>query len=277
MVSSQIFRNGLEQCFSVRIYVMIISLCSVLSTGVYGEGNDQFDHSHKIWSEFLHRYVTVHGHESYVAYKKVKQEKSVLEAYLKSLESVTKLTFDHFSQDEKLAFLINAYNAFTVKLIVDHYPVTSIKTIRSYLKGPWKIKFFTLLGGEQNLDGIEHDMIRRSFNEPRIHFALVCASKGCPALRNEAFTAGQLDYQLEESARNFLGNSAKNRYLPKERKLEISSIFNWYGDDFVKKFGSLESFLGPRITDDPTGQKLIREKMVAISYLDYDWTLNEAN
>lgn len=244
-----------------------------------------FDHSHKLWNDFLHQFVVVKGHESAVKYKQIKenagpaagQSAPLLQTYLQSLERVTKSEFERFSEKEKLAFLINAYNAYTIKLIIDHYPVKSIKDTGSFLKGPWKIKFFSLLGEERNLDNIEHDMVRKWFQEPRIHFALVCASKGCPALRNEAFTGDKLDQQLEDGARNFLTDSTKNRYVPETRKLELSSIFKWYGDDFVKKFGSLETFLATRITEKPESQKLIREKKASISFLDYDWSLNDAS
>jgi hypothetical protein len=241
----------------------------------YGVEN-HFDHSHKHWTNFLHKFVVVRGHESAVAYGRVKTDKGELEGYLALLQKVTKPEFDRFSENQKLAFLINAYNAFTIKLIVDHYPVKSIKDTGSFLKSPWKIKFFTLFGEERYLDNIEHDMVRKWFQEPRIHFALVCASKGCPALHNEAFTADRLESQLEDGAKNFLTDSAKNRYSTETRKLELSSIFKWYGEDFVKKFGSVEAFVASRITENPDSQRMIREKKASLTFLEYDWSLNDA-
>ncbi|MGE3759221.1 MAG: DUF547 domain-containing protein [Pseudobdellovibrionaceae bacterium] len=235
----------------------------------------RFDQTHSMWTQFLQKHVKKSAHSSTVNYKEIKRDPSKLETYLKALESVSQDEFNRFSNDERLAFLINSYNAFTVKLIVDHYPVKSIKDIGSLFSSPWKKKFFRLLGEERSLDNIEHDMIRKQFNEPRIHFAVNCASVGCPALRDEAFVASGLDKQLEDASVSFLSDKTRNRYNPETKKLELSSIFKWYGSDFPKKYGSLEAFLATRITSNPEYQKLVQEKKVNISYLDYDWSLNE--
>ena len=251
---------------------------SVLAAGPASAKNHEeshFDQSHLMWSQVLQKVVKKSGNTSTVNYKEIKSDPSQLNAYLKTLESVSEEKFSRFSNDEKLAFLINAYNAFTLKLIVDHYPVKSIKDTGSLFASPWKRKFFHLFGEERHLDNVEHDMIRKWFNEPRIHFAVNCASIGCPALRNEAFTASQLDKQLEEASVDFLSDKTRNRFNPDTKKLELSSIFKWYGSDFPKKFGSLETFLAPRITSNPEHQKIIREKKADLSYLDYDWSLNE--
>lgn len=234
-----------------------------------------FDHAHKQWGLLLKQFVAVDGHESRVKYAKLKSDHLELDSYLKTLENVKNAEFSRFSEPQKLAFLINAYNALTIKLILDHYPVKSIKDIGSFLKSAWKIKFFTLLEEKKHLDNIEHDLIRKSFNEPRIHFALVCASNGCPALRPEAFTADELEKQLEEATRNFLNDKARNRYSQATNKLELSSIFKWYGEDFSKKHGSVETFVATRITENPKEQAAIRSKKASISYLDYDWSLND--
>lgn len=235
----------------------------------------EFDHSHQAWTVFLQKHVNMKGPASTIDYKSIKNDPKDLNEYLKSLEAVSQDEFNRFSQNDKLAFLINAYNAFTVKLIVDHYPVKSIKDIGSLFSSPWKKKFFRLLGEERHLDNIEHDMIRKQFNEPRIHFAVNCASVGCPALRNEAFVASQLDKQLEDAAVSFISDKTRNRYSSEAKKLELSSIFKWYGSDFPKKYGSLEAFLALRITSNPEHQKIIRDKKADVSYLDYDWSLNE--
>ena len=234
-----------------------------------------FDHSHSLWQSIVSKQVVVDGHESRVKYTKIKSNPAELNVYLKNIESVTKAQFDQFTENQKLAFLINAYNALTIKLIIDNYPVNSINDIGSFLKKPWKIKFFKLFGENSHLDKIEHDMVRKWFNEPRIHFALVCASVGCPAIRNEAFVAEKLEQQLESAAVNFLTNEAKNKYNSAQRTLALSSIFKWYGDDFVKKFGSVEAFVANRITANPAEQKMIRNRQASLSYLDYDWSLND--
>lgn len=235
----------------------------------------EFDHSHPVWTAILQKYVFVKGLTNTVNYRALKNDSTGLEEYLRSVEAISKEEFDKFSENEKLAFLINAYNAFTVKLILDHYPVKSIKDIGPFLSSPWKVNFFSLLGEQRNLGNIENDMIRKWFNEPRIHFAIVCASVGCPALQNQAYTASLLDKQLSSASQDFLSDRRRNRYVPETGKLEISSIFKWYDGDFAKKYGSLETFLAPRITANPEFQAIIREKKAPISYLDYDWSLNE--
>lgn len=240
----------------------------------------EFDHSHQAWTIFLQKHVNVKGPASTIDYKSIKNDPKDFNEYLKSLTAVSQDEFNRFSQNERLAFLINAYNAFTVKLVVDHYPVKSIKDIgeRSFSNptaSPWKTKFFNLLGEKRHLDNIEHDMIRKQFNEPRIHFAVNCASVGCPALRNEAFIASQLEKQLEDAAVSFISDKTRNRYSSETKKLELSSIFKWYGSDFPKKYDSLEAFLAPWITSNPEHQKIIRDKKADVSYLDYDWSLNE--
>ena len=237
--------------------------------------NIDFDHSHRAWTAVLQKSVRISGQASTVDYKRLKGGPTELQEYLNAVSAVSSEAFSRFSEGEKLAFLINSYNAFTVKLIIDHYPVKSIKDIGSILTSPWKLKFFTLLGEQRSLDNIEHDMIRKWFNEPKIHFAVVCASIGCPALRDEAYVASEIDKQLDAASMNFLSDRSRNRYLPDSKKLEISSIFKWYGGDFVKKFGSLEAFLADRVTDIPEQQRIIREKKAALSYLEYDWLLND--
>lgn len=239
-----------------------------------------FDHTHAEWTKVLEKYVHVSGPSSTVNYRSLKDNGQALSKYLGEIEVVTKSEFDKFSENEKLAFLINAYNAFTVKLIVDKYPIKSIKdagqsSFSNISGSPWRTKFFKLFGSETYLDKIEHDMIRKWFNEPRIHFAVVCASVGCPALKDEAYVASRLDAQLESAANDFIKDKSRNRFVSESKTLELSSIFKWYGSDFIKKFGSVESFLAPRITDIQNDQDWIRNKKPKIDYLDYDWSLNE--
>ncbi|MGL1903800.1 MAG: DUF547 domain-containing protein [Fibrobacterales bacterium] len=165
---------------------------------------------------------------------------------------------------EKLAYLINAYNFYTLKLIVDNYPVKSIKDLGGVFSSPWSKEFIPLFKGFNNvsLDDIEHKMIRKEFDEPRIHFAVVCASIGCPPLRNEAFTAQNLPQQLQSQAVTFLKDPSKN-YI-KGTKLYLSKIFDWYGSDFDKQHGSYLKFI----------QNILDTKHNDIEWLDYDWNLN---
>ena len=233
-----------------------------------------FDHAHKDWNAWLKKYAVVEGPITKVNYAAAKAKPGDLEPYLKSLSAVSRDEFRGWSENQRLAFLLNAYNAFTVKLITDNYPVKSIKDLGGTFSSPWKKKFFKLFGEDKHLDNIEHDMIRKDFNEPRIHFAVVCASKGCPALPGEAITAERLDKQLQFAAESFLADKERNRYDAAANRLYLSKIFDWYGADFKKKFGSAQGFVAPIMAK---GDKALEEKIrsAKVDYLDYDWTLNE--
>lgn len=231
-----------------------------------------FDHSHNEWNAIVIHSVTWTGSTSTVNYKELKANSRGLNQYLKTISEVKNSDFEQWTRDQQLAFLINAYNAWTVKLILDHYPVNSIKDIGGIFSSPWKNKFFKLFGNQTSLDGIEHEKIRPLYNEPRVHFSLVCASKGCPGLRAEAFKADKLSEQLEDSTRRFLNDTSRNRYDSTGKEFQLSSIFKWYKDDFIKAKGSVQSFVLPYMESikghTPTTS-------APIKYLDYDWSLNE--
>lgn len=231
-----------------------------------------YDPSHTVWSTWLKKFTQVAGPVTTVNYKQAQTDIALLNTYIASVEDMSKGQYDKLPNNEKLAFLINAYNAFTVKWILQHYPVKSIKDTGGFLSSPWKKKFFKLFGEEQSLDGIEHGIIRKDFQEPRIHFAVVCASKGCPALKGEAYTAAKLDEQLETSARNFLNDKERNYYNAEENRFFLSKIFDWYGEDFKKKMGSVQAFVAPRMASSPSPDKL---QDSSLKFLDYDWSLNE--
>jgi hypothetical protein len=242
-----------------------------------------FDHSHALWDALTKKHVVwLHGgHASQVDYKGFQADRPALKSYLDGVSSVNQADYDGWSKSQKLAFLINAYNAFTVELILTEYPaVKSIKDLGSLIRSPWKKKFFTLLGKERGLDDVEQGMIRApgSFDEARIHMAVNCASIGCPALRDEAYVADKLDAQLENAVVRFLSDHSRNRFNPQSGRLEVSKIFDWYAKDFAARAGSVETWLSAyadRLTDDPRQQQVIREKKARIEYLDYDWTLND--
>ena len=242
-----------------------------------------FDHSHSRWDGLLKRHVhwDVKGVASTVDYAALKQH-AELGAYLSELSAVTFKDYSAWSKPQPLSFLINAYNAFTVELILSKYPdIESIKDLGSFFTSPWKIDFFTLLGKERNLDGLEHKLIRQPgvFDDPRIHASVVCASIGCPGIRNEAFVAEQLDAQLEDSLRRFLSDRSRNRYNAKTDELEISKIFDWYSDDFsgYRQHPSVAAFLGDYaelLSDNKNEQLRIKAGDTPLEYLDYDWRLN---
>ncbi len=242
-----------------------------------------FDHRHAAWNELLAKNVVWidAGHASEVRYARFEGERAQLRAYLGSLSAVTRREFDGWSKAEQLAFLINAYNAFTIEKILTRYPkLGSIRDFGIFVGNPWKDKFFTLLGTPMSLDGIEHDTIRKPglYDEPRIHFAVNCASIGCPALRSEAYVADRLDAQLEDQTQRFLSDRSRNRYVPASGSLEVSKIFDWYGADFKRGKGGLAGFFARHaaaMTDAPDAQQAIRDGRVKIAFLDYDWSLND--
>ena len=246
-----------------------------------------FDHQHRAWDQLLKKQVVwiENGTASRVSYTGIQQDHAQLTSYLDSLSAVRQGEFTTWTKHQQLAFLINVYNAFTIELILTEYPaINSIKDLGSLFTSPWKKRFFTLLERPRHLDEIEHDLIRKEgvYDEPRIHVALVCASIGCPALRDEAFTAFTLDDQLEDSFIRFLSDKSRNRYNPMSQTLEVSRIFSWYKRDFssgYQGFGSLEAVFARYahlLADTPQQQQRLQERKAEIVYLDYDWHLNDA-
>ena len=240
----------------------------ILSLTFFVFASNTFDHAYKSWNSFLKTHVKVEGPVSTVNYNAIKQNPESLNKILKDFSSVTKKQYDSFNSDQRLAFLINAYNAFTIKLIVDNYPVKSIKDIGSFsfsnlTASPWKKEFFNLLEQKRHLDNVEHDMIREWFKEPRIHFAVVCASIGCPKLQDQAYTGENLNELLETAAKEFLNDKSRNRF--ENGTLKLSSIFKWYGDDFKN---GVKIFVAPYMSEDKEMQKKILKSDV--EYLNYD-------
>ncbi len=238
---------------------------------------------HSPWTALLQTCVqlTADGHSTAVDYACFANNRNDLDRYLTSLSAVSQSSLESWSRDQQLAFLINAYNAWTVDLILSAWPdLESIRDLGSLLRSPWKKSFIPLLGDTVSLDDIEHGMIREPgrFDEPRIHFAVNCASIGCPALRREAYVAEALEEQLEDQTRRFLADPSRNR-LDSDR-LQVSSLFKWYGGDFASGWRgaeSVEQFLARYADALQLGadqqQQLIRGDL-DIEFLDYDWQLN---
>jgi Protein of unknown function, DUF547 len=259
-----------------------------LAAGVPGAAHAQapgFDHSHAAWTALLKQHVRLldGGKASQVRYAGFAADRAALKAYTDSLSAVSAGGFQAFSKPQQMAFLINAYNAFTVELILTRYPkLASIRDLGSLLSSPWKPKFIKLLGTEMSLDNIEHDTLRAKgrYDDPRIHFAVNCASIGCPMLREEAFVPERLDAQLDEQALRFLSDRSRNRYA--DGKLMVSKIFDWYGGDFKlghRGIGSLPAFMARYaevLADAPADRERIKAQGLDIGFLDYDWKLNDA-
>ena len=223
---------------------------------------------HGGWTALLSRYVK----DGVVDYQGFKDDEARLDRYLDLLASTDP---EKLSEADKLAYWINGYNSYTVKLILDNFkndgPPSSIRKIGGLFSSPWKISLAVLGGATYSLDNIEHDIIRVRFTEPRIHFAVNCASKSCPVLISEAYEGATLDQQLENSTREFLENKEHN-YLVSDT-LYVSSIFKWYKEDFNDD--PLSFFLAH--TSGELQQSLHSKKdQIRVKYLDYDWSLNGA-
>ncbi len=217
---------------------------------------------HHNWTELLKRNVTDSGQ---VNYKGFIQDRILLQGYLDDLSEYS--PGNNWTKNEQLAYWINTYNAFTVKLIIDNYPLKSIKYIGDGLPmigSSWDIKFFKIGNVDFDLNTIEHDILRRKFSDPRIHFAINCASFSCPKLRNEAYIATKLEAQLEAQAVDFMNTPDKNVITDTETK--ISKVFDWFQSDFIKNSTLLEFIkrYNPSLNEANK-----------VEYMDYNWAINE--
>lgn len=261
--------------------------CGAFPAVAWSQSAGGFDHRHAAWDQLLRRHVVVaaDGTSSTLRYRALMAERQELRAYLDSLSAVSASTYADWTRAQQLAFLINAYNAFTVELVLKRYPdLKSIKDLGSLLQSPWKKSFFRLLGQERSLDEVEHRLIRAPgvFDDPRIHVAVVCASIGCPMLRNEAYVAERLDAQLDDALRRFLSDRTRNRYDAATGTLAVSKIFDWYRKDFEqghKGITSLQALFARHageLAQTPQAQADVQAGRYRLSFLDYDWALNDA-
>ena len=276
----------------MRTFVPFIALLALLVAGS-AISQAQFDHEHKAWTALLKKHVVLveGGKASQVRYAGFQQDRASLKSYLGSLSKVTQQEFNGWGKAQQVAFLINAYNAYTVEKILTRYPdIRSIWDFGKVFGNPFKDRFFTLLGRESSLDQIEHETLRKpgAYDEPRVHFAVNCASIGCPMLREEAYVAGRLDAQLEEQARRFLSDRSRNRYNAEDGRLEVSKIFDWFKEDWTSGYRGFDNKAVPvrsreqyfagyaaLLADRPEHRKQIDEQKAAIRFLDYDWNLND--
>jgi hypothetical protein len=250
-------------------------LCIALIAQLYVLGAYAFDHSYSSWDALLSQNVKLEGAKSSVDYKAFVKEKKELKSIAEKFSAVKKDEYNSWSKEQKLSFLINAYNVFTIQLIVDHYPVDSIKSRKITWLSPFKKDFFSLFGKEMSLGHLEHEILRKDFKEARIHFAINCASIGCPALMDEAFRAKDLEQQLEKAAKLFANDKTRNRLDKKEQELQISKIFDWFESDFKRDFGSVKAFFLKYAELTEEEKRLLLKDSTDIDYLDYDWKLNE--
>ena len=244
------------------MYRILFTLTMLFSTPILHAAQN----IHAPWTALLQRHVTVlpGGHATQVDYAGFSAERLQLRTYLNVLTNVNRSEYDRWSKKEQLAFLINAYNAWTVELVLSGYPrIESIKDLGTLLKSPWKKRFVTLFGTLFSLDDIEHTLIRGTgnFNEPRIHFAVNCAAQSCPPLWNHAYTAENLESSLEKRTRAFINNSNYNSLS--SNSAQVSKIFDWYNADF----GKLSDFLN-KYAETPLNSD------AEIRFNDYNWEIN---
>jgi hypothetical protein len=235
---------------------------------------DEFDDTHGAWTQVLKSYAD----DGLVDYAGLKRAPAELNAYLQSLEDVDPLEFASWKRAEKYAFWINAYNAYTIQLVVQNYPISSITKIKA--EGqiwdrpfiPLKSLFPEAKAKRLSLNDIEHQILRPEFRDARVHAAINCASISCPPLRSSAFTPKGLEQQLDEVTSAWLADPAKNQFNIDARKARISRVFEWFEGDFVRDAGSLPKWLALYApTKDRTW---LRSGPVALEYADYDWGLN---
>lgn len=241
----------------------------------------EFDHS--AWDGLLKANVVElrEGRATQVDYGAMLSSRGQLRGYLDSLAAVNKDEFEQWNEAEQLAFLINAYNAWTVEFVLTQYPrLSSIKDLGSLFSSPWTQNIVSLFGELVSLDDIEHGMIRgwNRYNEPRIHFAVNCAAIGCPALAATAFTAENIESQLEINTRRFLSDNTRNYY--QGGRFYLSKIFDWYAEDFEKGwagYNSLAEFVSDyqaQLNLPVEGLQALANGRMRVRYTDYDWGLN---
>lgn len=222
--------------------------------------------SHDIWDGLLKKHVNGEG---FVHYQGFIRDSAQLNSYLRLLES-SHPSDKAWTREEQMAYWINAYNAFTVQLIVRNYPVASIKDIRrgiAFVNSVWDIKFIRIQGYTYDLNNIEHNILRPVFKDARIHAAINCASFSCPRLLREAYTAEKLEAQLDSSMRAFVNDTLRNQITAEKAK--VSEIFKWFRGDFERDAGSVRAYLNRYA-------EIKLSEHTDISYLDYQWSLNEA-
>ncbi|NEQ41820.1 MAG: DUF547 domain-containing protein [Okeania sp. SIO3I5] len=234
--------------------------------------------NYQTYTSILKEYVNDQG---LVDYEKLKENRQQLDEFNSAIGTVTPSTYNSWTDSEKIAFLINAYNSLTLESIIDSYPTKSIRRI----PGVWKIRKFDVAGEKMTLDHIEHQILRKEFNEPGIHVALVCAAISCPPLRQEPYTGKQLEKQLDDQAKRFLGNSQAFRIDSENNAIYLSSIFKWFGQDFEKNYGQDPNIDGLNKTEtaivnyarkyvNSDDKKFLAKGVYKVKYSNYDWSLN---
>lgn len=286
-VSDTRFRLSFPAALSVLI--LMLGVAPVITAA---ESPDTFDHEHFLFTEVLSEHVS----DGLVNYRALKANQATLNQYLQELANIEPEAYEKWTRQQKLALWINAYNAFTIKVILDHYPIEQSwladplghypdNSIRQ-IKGVWDDFTWTVMGKEYTLNHMEHEIMRRELADTRIHFVLVCASKGCPYLENQAFEASNLDERLDQAGINYIYNSRKLRIDRENKVVRLPQIFKWFEEDFeegtqykqlFKEYSSKDAGILSWVYRyaNKVDRGLLENNTLQIAYLYYDWALNE--
>lgn len=252
----------------MKILNVILFICFILSLN-----QKTFAQSNSTFTEVLQKYVK----DGLVDYKNLYKDND----FTNYISQLSKTDPTEFARDEKLSFWINAYNAFTLQIVMVNYPIKSITELNeggkllADLEGKtvWDKKFISINNKKYSLNEIEHNILRK-MNEPRIHFALVCASISCPELRNEAYEAGKIDQQLQEETKKFLNDKEKNYYDVKNKEAYISKLFDWFRVDFGDTDKNILMFISDYLPKDISTNISSDVSDWKIKYNNYNWNLN---
>jgi hypothetical protein len=276
-------------CKKIVLTVFLIVLLTAYMAGFAMGQEESF--SYEDYASVLKAYVDDNG---MVDYKGLKTNRDKLDNFVVALSLLSAQVFEKWDKKAQTAFWINAYNALTLKVIIDHYPikasfVTSLvypKNSIRQISGVWDTITFQVMGKPMTLDEIEHGQLRKHYNEPRIHMAIVCAAMGCPPLRNEPYTGDRLDSQLDDEAQRFLANPEKFHVDPEKKTIFLSPVFQWFGKDFIPSYNpsgksgkysaqqrAVLNFISKYL--DSETKAFMSEENFEIQFLKYDWSLNE--
>jgi hypothetical protein len=236
------------------------------------------DFSYDDYAQVLTQYVNDEGQ---VDYQSLQQNRQPLDDFHQLVANLSPAVYESWTENEQIAFWVNIYNSLTLEAIIDNYPTESIRDI----PGVWKWLRFPVMGQELTLDEIEHEILRKQFDEARIHMGIVCASIGCPLLRREPFIGEKIEQQLDEQTLEFLAYERNFKIDKEENKVYLSSIFKWFGEDFKSKYSANNQFTGRDKERavlnfvsqylEPQNQAYLTEGEYQISYSNYDWSLND--
>ncbi len=279
----------------MSIYKRSIVLFTIITISISFSWSSDNNQSNELDYSQYASVLSMHVNEKGgVNYKTLKVNREYLDSFTNSLAILKQSAYDAWPENDQLAFWINAYNALTLKVILDNYPIKASflgslrfpKNSIRQISGVWDTITFKVMGNNMTLNDIEHDVIRKKFSDPRIHFALVCASGGCPPLRNEPFIGDELDKQLDDQVRDMIAVSSKFRVDHSSRTIFLSKILDWYGDDFIGQYKPSKPTAGNSAKQhasinflakyvDETTRKTLLSTEYHISYLEYDWSLNQ--